>query len=466
MAELADAPDLGSGRATCGGSSPPPRICFEKNVKTLCFSKIEERIAFVKSKVSEPESWKRVFDIEIPHDEVEKVCEQKLQTVKKELSLPGFRPGKVPFPLIKQRFGEAIRADAIEDLIQKSFKDACTEKNIMPISKGVVNNLKADAGQPLSFTIEAEIDPEIEFKGYAKHKVKVSPKKVKDGDVDDAVKDLRERFADFKDAGRPSKKGDYVKLEYLKVIIDDQERKDVKNPAYPVELGAEHRIKDFDKGLIGHSAGETVDIAIKFPKDYSDKEVAGKSGEFSIKITAVQEKILPEVAAFLKQLGEFEDETALRARLRSNLEAEALEQAKNEAYNKAIENIIQDNPFDVPPARIEMFIDYLMERSKEERRGAEPLPTREEVAERYRDMAERTIKRHRIIDYIAAKEKIQATQEEVDAEIKKMAERYNQPFDTIKQTLRQNGTTLRIRDDLREQKTLDFLVEMPQGAEK
>jgi trigger factor len=421
----------------------------------------------VKSTVSEPQSWKRVFEIEIPPDDVEKACEEKLQKVKKELSLPGFRPGKVPFPLIKQRYGEAIRADAIEDLIQKSFKDACTEKNIMPISKGVVNNLKDEQGKPLSFSIEAEIDPAIELKGYNKRKIKVAPKKVKDGDVDESVKSLQERFAEFKDIDRPSKKGDYVKLEYLKVVIGGQERREVKSPTYPVELGAEHRIKDFDKGLIGHTAGETVDLAIKFPKDYSDKEVAGKGGEFTIKITAVQEKSLPEVAVFLKQLGEFENEEALRVQIRKNLEAEALEQAKNEAYNEAIEDIIKDNPFEIPPARVEMFIDYLMERAKGEQRLGEALPSREEVAQRYRDMAVRTIKRQRIIDFIAAKEKIQPAQEEVDAEIGKMAERYNQPFDTLKQTLRRNGTTLRIRDDLREQKTLDYLVELPAvGAEK
>jgi trigger factor len=420
----------------------------------------------VKSTVSEPQSWKRVFEIEIPHDEVEKVFEEKFQKVKKELSLPGFRQGKVPPPLIKQRYGEAIRADVIEDLIQKSFKDACTEQNIMPISKGVVNNLKDEAGKPLSFSIEAEVDPVIELKGYNKRKVKVAPKKVKDSDVDESIKSLRERFAEFKDVDRTSKKGDYVKLEYIKVVIDGQERADVKSPTYPVELGAEHRIKDFDKGLVGHGAGETVELSVKFPKDYSDKEVAGKGGEFTIKIIAVQEKSLPEVASFLKQLGEFENEEALRVQIRKNLDAEALEQAKNEAYNEAIDDIITANPFDVPPARIEMFIDYLMERANSEKRQGEALPYREEVAQRYHDMAVRTIKRQRIIDFIAAKEKIQPAQEEVDAEIRKLAERYGQPFETLKQTLRQNGTTLRIRDDLREQKTLDFLVELPERAEK
>lgn len=419
----------------------------------------------MKAKVSEPESWKRVFDIEVPHEEVETLFEEKIQKVKKDLSLDGFRPGKVPLPLIKQRYGEAIRADAVDDVIQKAFKEACTDKKIMPVSKGVVSNLKAEQGKPLTFSIEAEIDPVIDIKGYAKLGIKVSPKKIKDADVDEAVKNLQERFAEFKDVDRVSKKGDHVRLEYKKVVIDGQERKDVKSPTYPVELGAEHRIKDFDKGLVGHKSGELVDISVKFPRDYADKEVAGKAGEFTIAIVAVQEKIVPPVAS-LKQLGDIETEEALREKLRGQLEKDALENARNEARTEAIDALIKDNPFDVPPSRIEAFFDYLMEQAAHEQRPGEALPTREEIDKRYRDTAVRTIKRQRIIDFIADKEKIAATQEEVDAEIKRLADYYKQPFDTLKQTLRQNGTTLRIREDLREQKTLDFLIELPERAKK
>jgi trigger factor len=418
----------------------------------------------VKSKTAEIESWKRVLDIEVPHEEVERLFEEKLQKVRKNLALDGFRPGKVPMPLIRQRYGEAVRSDVIDDVVQKAFKDACADKKIVPVSKGVVKDLKADAGKPLTCSVETEVDPDIEIRGYDKRKVKAAPKKIKDGDVDDAVKDLQERFAEFKEAGRPSKKGDYARLEYQKVVIDGQERKDVKSPTYPVELGAEHRIKDFDTALVGHTAGETVVVSMKFPADYSDKTVAGKGGVFTIKIVAVQEKTLPPVASFLKQLGDFGNEEALRAELRKKLEQNAFEQAKNEAYTEAIDNIIKDNPFEVPPSRIEAFFDYLMERAASERRPGEPVPTREEISGRYRDTAVRSIKRQRIIDFISAKEKIAATQDEVDAEIKRLAERYNQPFDTLKQTLRQNGAILRIRDDLKEQKTLDFLIALPEVA--
>ena len=416
----------------------------------------------MKAKVSEPETWKRVIDIEVPAETIEKLFEEKLSRLKKDLKIDGFRPGKVPESLVRQRYGEAIRADAVEEIIQQSFKDACTEHKILPISQGAVSNLKNEAGQPLTFSIETEVDPPVVLKGYDRVKIKVAPKKIKDADVDEMVKNLQERFAEFTPVERPAKKGDYITFEYRKVVIEGQERTDFKNPSYPVELGGENRLKDFDKGLIGHGSGETVTISIKFPKEYAEKEVAGKEGEFTLAVTAVLEKKIPEVAVMLEKMGGPLDEEALRNDLQGRLEAEALEQAKNAAFGEAIETLINENQFEVPPARIESFFDYLMEEAKREKKPGEALPTREEIATRYREMAIRSIKRQRILDYIAEQEKIAATQEEVDVEIRRIADQYQQPFDQLKLRMRQNGTTLRIRDDIRERKTLEFLVELPE----
>jgi trigger factor len=420
----------------------------------------------VKAKISEPQTWKRVINIEVPGEEVNGLFEEKLSKVKNELSLNGFRVGKIPVAIVRQRYGESIRADVIEELIQKAFKKACNDNGILPISKGMVRDLISKEGEPLTFTIETEIDPGIEIKGFEKLKIKVAPKKIKDADVNAALIDLQNRFAEYSAVDRPAENGDYIRIEYLKVLVDGKERIDVKNPSYPVELGAEHRLKDFDEALIGHTAGEIVELSVKFPKDYAEKEVAGKQGEFTVKIIGVQEKIIPEVSLFMNKIGNFETEEALREDLRGRLEDEALQQAKNEAYAKAIETLIKDNPFEVPPARIEMFFDYMMEEAQQQRRQGEPMPTRGEIDARYRDVAIRSIKRQRIIDYIADKEKITATQEEVDAEIKRLADHYKQPFDALKQKLRTNGTTLRIRDDIREKKTLEFLVEPPESGKR
>jgi trigger factor len=140
------------------------------------------------------------------------------------------------------------------------------------------------------------------------------------------------------------------------------------------------------------------------------------------------------------------------------LEARELDKAKSEAYNKAIEQLIKDNPFDVPPSRVEGYIDYVLEETKKSAKEGETPPTREQIAERYREIGIKTIKRFMIINSIAIREKIRAMPEEVDEEIKRIAEQYSQPFDKVKDALRQNGTTNRIREDIRERKTLDYLI--------
>ena len=412
----------------------------------------------MKATISTPETWKRILEIEIPEQDVAAAFDKKLNEYKKEMKLPGFRPGHVPPTLIKQRYGESIRAEIIDDLVQKSYKEACTENNLNPVAEAKVNEIKTPENAPIKVTIETQVEPEIEIKGYTKLKIKSTRKKIKDSDIDDGVKSLQDRLADLKDVQRASKKGDFLKLKYLKVVIDGEEKQDAKSPEYPVELGGENRMKDFDKALTGCRAGEVVDISIKFPKDY-DPQLAGKTGEFKIEVLAVQEKIVPEVnEEFIKKLGDFKDEAALREQIREQLDKEEQERAKNEMYTKAIDALIKDNPFEVPPARVETFLDYMHQEGEKYRRGNEPVLSREEVKVRYEETAVRSLKRQRIIDFIAKKENIKATQEDVDKEIEKLSKMYNQEFETLKQTLRKNGTTNRIREDIREQKTLEFLV--------
>jgi trigger factor len=408
--------------------------------------------------MSEPKSFSRVFDIEIPEEDITNASEEKQNKYRKEINLPGFRKGKVPAAIIKSRFGQAIRAEVIEDLIQKSFEDACKQNNIQPICEAKLSDLKAEGPGPVTFKIETEVDPVIEIRDYKKIKARANPKKIKNSDIDDAIKELQDRVATLKDVERPSKSGDYLTFEYISVTIDGQPRTDFSNPKYPVELGS-GKIKDFDKGLANRSAGETFDLKIKFPKDYSEEAVAGKTGEFQIKLVKVQEKILPDInEEFLKNAGDFKTEEELRERLRTDLEAHELDRAKNEAYNDAMETLIKKNPFDIPDSRVERYIDYALQEAEKYRKQDQPAPKREEIAEKYRDAGINAIKRHRIIDFIASAENIKATQEEVDERIRQMSAMYNQQFEELKQALRKNGGTERIRADLREQKTLDFLI--------
>jgi len=411
----------------------------------------------LKTTVSEPETCKRVIAFEIPVEEYSAAFDRKIDEYRRDVRLPGFRAGKVPVNVIKQRFGDAAKAAVIEDLVKDSYKTACDEHNIVPVSEAKLTDMKEDEGEPLRFTIETEVDPPVEITGYDKLKITPKVKKLKDSDVEENFQNLLERFAEFKDVDRASKKGDYIRIEYRKVVIDGAERPDIQSPGYPFEVGAANALKEFDKALTGVSAGDEVEITVKFPKDYSDPGAAGKTGEFSVTVSSVQEKRLPEMdEEFLKKLGDFKTVEALKEEIRKGMEEGEAERARKEAYAEAIDALIKANPFEVPPSKTEKFIDMMIEDYAQGQGGlAEP---REEMAERFRESAVMALKRIRIVDFVADKEKIKATQEEVDKEIELMAMRYGRDFDEVKQVFRKNGTTNRIRLEIREKKTLDFLI--------
>jgi trigger factor len=414
--------------------------------------------------VSEPESWKRVIEIELSEAEVVAAVDAKLRAYRRDVRLPGFRPGKVPIEVVRQRYGGAARHEAVEEAMQSSFKAACEEHGISPVREGKLlsNEDGGDGDGAVKFTIETEVDPPAEIRGYNGLGIRPKPAKATGAMVDAAYGDLIERFAEFEDVNRPAKKGDYLRLEYKRVAIDGTERPDLRNhsPSYPVELGGEGVFKEFDKGLAGRSAGDEAEITAAFPKGYADEGVAGKTGEFTVKVLSVQEKRLPEVNdAFLKRFGDFATAGELKEAVRKDVEANALRRAREEAQTEAIQTLIKGNTIELAPSKVDMCAKMLMEDQfkRWNMEGAEPTA---DQLEAFRDLAVTLLKRAKIIEYVADKENIKATQEEVDAEIMLMAREYGEDFQTLKQALRRdkdNGTN-RLRQDIRERKTLGFLI--------
>lgn len=412
----------------------------------------------MKATVTTPESWKSVIEIEVPQADVAAAYTEKLRTYAKKATLPGFRVGKVPPKLIESRYKDALRAEVIEELVSKSYESACVENKINPVSEAKVLKVSAEENAPLTCTIETEIDPVIEIKGYDKLKVKAEKKKIKKAQIDEAIANIYDRMAEYKDVERASVKGDHVTIAYESVLVEGVVNTDIKAPTYPVEVGSS-AIKEFDKAISAKSPGDTVTAEIKFPSDYPDTQVAGKATTITMKITKVSEKVLPVVnEEFLKKLGDFATEDDLRKRIEDDLLKRENEQAKSEAHTKAIDLLIEKNPFDVPPTRVERYLDEVFKDAEKYKRPGQPEVTREDVGRDYREAGMRALKRYRIIDFIANAEKIKPTQAEVDAKIVELAGMYNQPFDTLKAALRKNGAVNRIRAELREGKTLDFLI--------
>jgi len=414
----------------------------------------------LKATVAQPQSWQRVIDIEIPHEQYTSEFNKELGEYKKKVRMPGFREGKVPASMIRQRYGATIRLETLEKMMKQAFETACKDNDIIPIDQAKIEDVKADEGQPITFKATVQVDPAVEVTGYENVSVKPQKATVAEDEVQKVIDDILERFSTFEDTGAPASRGDSLRLRYDEVIVEGEKRTDITSPQYPILLG-DSPIAEFDEKLIGQPAGSAITVDITFPQDYGDQEVAGKSGTFTITIEKVQQKKKAELNEdLLKKLGDFADETALRDRIRQDLQAEAEKKARDEAADKTIDEIIKQNPFDVPPARVEQYLRSVYDDlAKQAEQMGQPVPEFEKIAEQYREMGIRGLKRYRILQYVAQKEKIKATAAEVDERLGLIAQQYGRPFEEVKETLRRTGGTLQLRDEIREKKTIDFLLD-------
>lgn len=410
----------------------------------------------MKAVVSTPSACLRTIAIELDLESVETAFNAKLATARKKVQLPGFRVGKVPVAMIKAQFGQSLKAEAIDEAMNTAFRSVCEENKITPVSDPTISDLSAEEGQPVKFTISVDVDADISVSGYKDLGVRSEARVVGSEEIDKVIEDMCERLAGLKDTGKPSRSGDSVTIEYSSVKIDGLVR-ELSAPSAPIELG-KSAISSFNTGLIGMSAGETAKFSETFVADFQNAEFAGHTVDFEVKVLTVGTKDLPAVdAEFAKKVGDFDTVDALKDAIRKDIEERAKAEAREAAWEKAIDALITKNDFEIPASRIEYFITKMSEdEAKYYPQGQ--LPSREALTERYRETAIRSIKRHRLVDWIAEKEGVKASAAEVDERITAIAEYYQRPFDEIKDTLRRNGRTLQIREELKEQKVLNCLI--------
>jgi len=411
----------------------------------------------MKATVTSPESWKKIIEVEVPVEDVNVQVEKKVAKYSREASIPGFRKGKVPSHIIRTRFGDSIRGEVIEELMNNAYRDACIENKINPVSDPVIENVKAENDAPISFTATVEIDPEIVIKDYKNLNVTVAIETTEDKAVEEALAAIADQYASFAPAEGVATDGQVVTVGYSDITVEGETLAGFLPSPQMIEIG-KAPLAELNDALKGMSIDEVKTLSVTYPADFRIEDVAGKSGEFTVEVKAIQNKTKADLTdEFVKEKLSFETLDLLKAAVRADIEKHKDEAGKNKAFDEAIDKILEKNEFAVPPARVSHYISHIM---KDEARyyphGNQPSFA--EYLERYQAVAEKSLKRFRILDYIANTEKVKATQEEVDVKIKAIADQYNQPFETVKAAFRQNGTTVQIREDIKEGKALECLV--------
>ena len=413
--------------------------------------------------IKETSATVRTLEISIPQDDLKAPFEKKLSQYKKQVALKGFRQGQVPKNMILKQFGESIRHEVVDEVINKLIQDELKKANIIPAGpmKGV--DFKDDKVADIQIKVEVEVDPEIDIKGYADLGITVPEVAVHEEEVSAEYDRLIQMWSKDEHVDREAKKGDVVVGNYVEVVIDGEKQELPENKEFRSLLG-ESASPGFDQGLEGSKAGESKEINFKYPDDHKDERYRGKTAQFKVEITDIREIVPPKMdEEFCKQIG-VKDEADLKNNLAEGLAAQKKDAAKTKAINEAIDKLIESNPFEVPQCRIVDLIRWTINRNvQDEKDRVEPT---EEQIKQLSPEALREIKKHRILEFVATKEKIRPNQAAVDARLKEMANAYHVDFETLKGHFRQSGRINQLRDELRFQMAADFLVGIRPAAEE
>jgi len=405
----------------------------------------------VKAEILKEEGWERTLSVTVPAAEVDKAMDAAVAKYAKKAELPGFRAGKAPKSLIKERFGGEIYQETLESLVPQAYGAAVDQLKLQPLSSPQLSEVKFAPGEDLEFHATVEIRPEVEVTGYKGLKLEKKVYEITDRDVDISINSLRDNAATTVEVQRAAQTNDVVVCDLQKISDKLNKVKQTKFENITLELREDRGRPEFVKGIVGMAIGEGKEIEVNYPPDERDPDLAGNTVLFRAWLKSVSEKKLPEANdEFAKSLGDFESIGDLRKRIEKDLHRRAESAALKEMGATVRKQIVDANAFDVPKGLLTEYLDGISERLKKSNPGI----TDDVVRQQFEPSAVEQFRWDYVVFEIAQKEGLEVTTEEVKAVL-----------DTWPPDAPDRPTEGRIRESLLENKVIEFVVAQAEVTE-
>ena len=407
--------------------------------------------------------------IEVSAEELEKALDSAYNKQKKSISIPGFRKGKVPRAMIEKMYGAGVfYEDAANELMQKSYPEAIDESGVDIVSRPSVEVVQIEKGKPFIYTAEVAVKPEVElgkYKGVTVTKIDTS---VSDDEVAEALEQERNKNArDVSVTDRTIQEGDTAVIDF-EGFVDGVAFEGGKGENHPLEIGSHSFIDTFEDQLVGKNAGDEVEVNVTFPEQYQAAELAGKPAMFKVKINEVKAKELPELDdEFAQDVSEFDTLAEYKEDLKKQLVEKKEVEAKKTKEDEAIQKIIDKSKMDIPEAMIETQCESMVEEfaqriaqsglSMEQYLQFSGM-TVDQLKEQVRPEATTRIQSSLVLEQIAKEENIEISDEEVDAEVEKMAAAYGMEADKLKEYMGE-AEKKSMKSDLAITKAVELIME-------
>ena len=405
----------------------------------------------------------RRLTVGVPADQIDTAVDKRLQEAARNVRLPGFRPGKVPMRVMKQRFGAGVRQEVLGEVISRSFQEAVMSENLRPAGQPSIEARKMDAGQDVEYTATFEVFPAVEVKSLEDLAIEKPMAEVSDADIDDIVEVFRKQQGQLVSAERAAIEGDTVIIDF-EGLRDGEVFEGGSGEGTSLELGSGRMIPGFEDGLIGASAGEEKRLKLTFPEDYQKEDLAGADVEFKVSVSEVQELELAAVdAALFAQYGlEEGTEDDFRAEVKQNMERELRNAVEASVKTQVMDAILAAHQeLELPASLIAQEVNAMRQQMFQQFGGAAPqemdlasiLPD-----EMFAEQAERRVKLGLVMAEMISQSELTAEPAKVREAIEDIASTYQDPEEVINWYYSENEQLAGIESRVLEDAVVDKLL--------
>jgi len=406
----------------------------------------------------------RRLEVAVPGEQVANEVDQRLKRLARTAKIKGFRPGKVPYAVVRQQFGSQVHAEAINDLMQSTFAQAVTQEKLRPAGGPRIEPINVEPGAELRYAAVFEVMPDIQLKPFDTLSLERPTAQIGEADVDAMLENMQRQRPVFTEVARAAHAEDRVTIDF-EGRIDGAVFQGGKGEGMQVVLGQHRILPELEEALVGMSAGESKDAPAKFPEDYGAKAVAGKQAEFTLKVTRVEEQTLPALdEEFAKQYGVNEGGVAaLRAEVRKSMEREAAEASRSRLRDQLFEVLYRDNPLQVPQTLVAEQVAELQQQMAR-RMGAEGAAS--QPREAYEEPARRRVALGLIVGEIVRSQQLKVDRARVDERLAALVAQYPDPEAVRRQYLGSRAAMEQIESAVLEDQALDWVASQAKLSDK
>ena len=417
--------------------------------------------------VEDVSSVKKILHIEVPEKIVIRELDNAYKNLKKTAKIKGFRPGKAPRSVLERLYKKDVHGDVSSKLLQDSFVEALKETELNIVGNPKIDPPQLDATGPYKYDATVEVKPEIDdidFKGLA---LKKSLYKVTDEEMEAQLKLLQQNMSQQKPVteDRPVQENDSVRIDYEGFVGGEPFPETQKTENFTMKIGAGAISKTLDKELIGMKSGEDKEITVNFPEDHFNDKLANHEITFHVKLHEIREEILPEINdEFAKKLGQYETLDDLKNAIKDNLNEGYQKRVEQELNEQIYKDLIEKTDFELPESMVDYELNNIIDEIEKtlkyyNKSMEEQGMTKEMLAEKHRETAEKKVRRHLILGKIIDQENMELSDQELDDGFAEMAQAVNQPVEAIKNYYKQNQDNLDFfKHTLLEKKAIKLII--------